>query len=131
MYRYYRLPKATLWVSISCGLLILQRNLSPRQTESTARHLFRSSACPRVNVCVCLSVCGLVWDLLNYHSQIQDITVTRILSGENQTLEESSCHFNRTCPKTNYLTSPPPPFHTIFNFARAKVLVILKFIVLT
>lgn len=54
------------------------------------------------------------------------------ISGENQTLEGSSCHFNRTCPKTNYLTStPPPPFHTIFNLARAKVLVILKFIVLT
>lgn len=85
------------------------RGIFPRQTESTARHLFRSSACPRVNVCVCLSVCGLVWDLLNYHSQIQDITVTRILSGENQTLEESSCHFNRTFPKTNYLTSTPPP----------------------
>lgn len=104
------------------------RGIFPRQTESTARHLFRSSACPRVNVCVCLSVCGLVWDLLNYHSQIRDITVTRILSGENQTLEESSCHFNRTCPRTNYLTStsPPPSIPSLIWLAKVLVILTLK-----
>lgn len=78
----------------------------------------------------CVRVSVGMWSSLG-SPQLQDITVTRILSGENQTLEESSCHFNRTCPRTNHLTSTPPPFHTIFNLARAKVLVILKFIVLT
>lgn len=56
----------------------------------------------------CVRVSVGMWSSLG-SPQLQDITVTRILSGENQTLEESSCHFNRTCPRTNYLTSTPPP----------------------